>query len=94
MEYLECAFMAAVVGSLLFIQFQLHEIGKKLEPKDRSGNSRCQKPADGLNHINGSGLGDGEGCCLLYRKRDFARLVKDMTDEAAGSRDDEAPPVG
>lgn len=34
MDSLAIAFIAVVVGSLLYIQLQLHQIGKNLKPKD------------------------------------------------------------
>ncbi|WP_160708463.1 hypothetical protein [Enterorhabdus sp. P55] len=34
------AFMAAVIGSLLYIQLQLRDIAKKLDPEERRRNPR------------------------------------------------------
>ena len=35
MEWLKLAFMAAMVGGMLFVQLQLHEISKKIDPEER-----------------------------------------------------------
>lgn len=40
------AFMAVMVGGMLFVQLQLREISKKLDPKDERGKSREEDPQD------------------------------------------------
>lgn len=44
MDSLAIAFMAVVVGSLLYIQLQLHQIGKNLKPKDNSRDASENEP--------------------------------------------------
>lgn len=50
---MEIAFMAAVLGSLIYIQFQLHEIVKNTEPKDSGGDACSYKPSNGADSIPG-----------------------------------------
>ncbi len=35
MEWVKLAFMAAMVGGMLFAQLQLHDISKKIDPEER-----------------------------------------------------------
>lgn len=44
MDHLFMWFMAVVVGSLLTIQWQLREIGKKIEPKANRRKTRGDDP--------------------------------------------------
>lgn len=44
MDPLSMWFMAVVVGSLLTIQWQLHEIGKKIDPKANRRKTRDDDP--------------------------------------------------
>lgn len=48
MEGLFVAFMASVVGLLLYIQLQLHGIAKKISPEKRRRYPRGQYPRDDL----------------------------------------------
>lgn len=48
MEHLTMAFMAAVVGCLLWIGSELHQVGKKLKVKDCCRNTRNGKPQKGF----------------------------------------------
>lgn len=39
------AFMCAVVGGILYMQYQLHCIKKNITPKEKSGNACTEQPS-------------------------------------------------
>lgn len=52
MEPIELFFMATVVGSLLTIQYQLHELLKKANPPSDCLSARSEKPKNGFQDIS------------------------------------------
>lgn len=83
------AFMAAVVGSILYVQYQLHRIQKKLSPKERDRNASNHEPFDGL-------CDSAHRCGSKHRpcaERNALNPAEHPTESKAGSGCDETPPV-
>lgn len=80
------AFMAAVVGGILYAQHQLRRIEKKLAPKDGGGNARTEKPAQDLKRMKAHS--DDEPCPYDLTPAD------EPADGEARRGGDEAPPIG